>query len=64
MRKRTVHYRKSIILPGPEGEQDIGVPACGASGDVGNFELTTDKRKVTCENCLKTRVYKGRGVRK
>ena len=55
MRKKTVHFQKLLRLPGTEG--DIGVPACGVTGDVNNFGLTTHKRKVSCERCCRTKMY-------
>jgi hypothetical protein len=45
--KKTVHYRIKGIL----------ARACDPLASIDGIKLTNDKRKVTCDNCIKTNVY-------
>lgn len=49
---KTTHYLKGRV------------PACGARGtEESRLKMSDDKRRVTCERCIKTVVYKTRGNR-
>lgn len=51
MKKPTVHFNKST-------QPLVIEPACGAANS--NSQITTDKRKVTCELCKNSLAWKGR----